>query len=223
MTLRLAIFDVDGTLVDSQNHIHGAMRHAFEARGHVCPPRAEVLSIVGLSLPQAVARLVPQLAEDERLAIVQAYKDSFGLLRAEGPPPLYPGVAAMLDDLAARELMLLGVATGKSRRGLRLMIEAHGLEGIFVTQQTADTHPSKPHPSMIETALAEAGVDAAEAVMIGDTTYDIEMGVAAGVATIGVSWGYHAPAALVAAGAGQIVQHAADLPGAIDAAFAARV
>jgi phosphoglycolate phosphatase len=125
--------------------------------------------------------------------------------RAADPAPLYPGAADLLHRLAKRDDMLLAVATGKSRRGLRALIEHHGLEGIFISLQTADDHPSKPHPSMIAAALAEAGVGAGDAVMIGDTSYDIEMGRAAGVATIGVRWGYHPGAELEAAGAHRMV------------------
>jgi phosphoglycolate phosphatase len=86
---------------------------------------------------------------------------------------------------------MLAVATGKSKRGLDKLIESHGLEGYFLSQQVADFHPSKPHPAMVEACLAETGINAAQAVMIGDTTFDIDMGRAAGVKTIGVSWGYH--------------------------------
>ncbi len=201
--LRLVVFDVDGTLVDSQNHILSAMRRAFDALGVALPPREEVLSIVGLSLPEAMARLVPDLPCDRRDGLVEAYKDSFGALRAETLAPLYPGATDALAALRSQDEVILGVATGKSRRGLDHILRAHGLENSFVTQQVADDHPSKPHPSMLLAACAETG--AAPGVMIGDTSFDIEMGRAAGFATIGVSWGYHRAEALVAAGAGQVI------------------
>jgi len=105
----------------------------------------------------------------------------------------------VLDQLHARDEVLLGVATGKSRRGLDKLIEAHGLEGMFLTQQVSDHHPSKPHPSMIRQALVETGLDAPQAVMIGDTSFDMDMAAAAGVTGIGVSWGYHGREALSAA------------------------
>ncbi len=203
--LRLVVFDVDGTLVDSQDHIHAAMAHAFEAVAQPMPPRAEVLSIVGLSLPEAIARLVPHLPPAIRADIVEAYKQSFGHLRAGRLSPLFDGAAELLAALRARPEMILGVATGKSRRGLSHVLSAHGLEGHFVTTQVADDHPSKPHPAMLHAALAETGIAAGDAVMIGDTTYDMEMGRAAGVHTIGVTWGYHRAEALGAAGAGQVV------------------
>lgn len=203
--MRLVIFDVDGTISDSQAHILHAMSYAYASEGLPAPTRDAVLSIVGLSLPEAVARIAPELSDQRQAAIVAAYKGSYMDARAAQPAPLYPGAEALLRRLAARDDLLLGVATGKSRRGLRALLEHHQLDKLFVTTQVADDHPSKPSPSMIFTALSEAGVDAAHAVMIGDTTFDIDMAGAAGVASIGVRWGYHPVADLIASGAGQIV------------------
>lgn len=214
--LRLVVFDVDGTLVDSQDHIHGAMAHAFAATGHALPPRADILSIVGLSLPEAMARLVPHLPLTAQADLVEAYKGSFGCMRADRLSPLYDGVAELLSKLRAEPETLLGVATGKSRRGLTHMLAGHGLQDHFITTQVADDHPSKPHPSMLLAALAETGVAARDAVMIGDTTYDIRMGCAAGFRTIGVSWGYHRAEALAEAGAGRVVHTTEALALAID-------
>jgi phosphoglycolate phosphatase len=214
---RLIVFDVDGTLIDSQAHILAAMEHAFGASGYPLPPRAAVLGIVGLSLPEAVARLVPDLPAAVRAGIVEAYKASFGQLRAETLSPLYPGAAGALAALAARPRVILGVATGKSRRGLTHVLAAHGLDRLFATTQVADDHPSKPHPSMLLAALADTGTAAGRAVMIGDTTYDIAMGRAAGMATIGVGWGYHPAGDLVAAGADRLIDGFADLVPALDA------
>src|SRR5690606_12728455 len=170
---RLVVFDVDGTLIDSQDHILAAMDHAFAATGATLPAREAVLSIVGLSLPVAVERLVPHLPDGTRADIVAAYKASFGQLRARTLSPLFPGAAEALRALRARPEVMLGVATGKSRRGLSHILDAHGLNAHFVTTQVADDHPSKPHPSMLLAALAETGTEAARAVMIGDTTFDI--------------------------------------------------
>ena len=201
--LRLVIFDVDGTLVDSQGHIVASMTMAFNALGVAVPDRAAILGIVGLSLEVAMPVLAPALTPTQHAALVQGYKDSYRTLRlahgAAEASPLYPGALETLQKLHRHDDILLGIATGKSKRGLDALIEAHGLERMFVTRQCADFHPSKPHPSMIHTALAEAGVDAAHAVMVGDTSYDMDMAQAAGVTGIGVTWGYHAPAALAAA------------------------
>lgn len=201
--LRLVVFDVDGTLVDSQADILGAMAASFAQQGMQPPPRDAVLSIVGLSLDQAMARLVPDLPEPLRAELVAGYKHAYMSARIANDTrqtsPLYPGAREVLDLLAGQSHTLLGVATGKSQRGLDALIKSHGLEGLFVTRQVADHHPSKPHPSMLLAALRETGVDPADAVMVGDTSYDMEMARAAGIRGIGVSWGYHAPDALSAA------------------------
>lgn len=205
MTLRLAIFDCDGTLVDSQHSIVAAMQGAFDAVSLPCPSRGDVLSIVGLSLPEAMARLLPDAEPAFHNEIADHYKQAFHRLRASGSlhEPLYEGIADLLDRLDAAG-WLLAVATGKSDRGLALVLEHHGLTGRFISLQTADRHPSKPHPSMILTALADAGAQAADAVMIGDTSFDMLMGQAAGVRALGVGWGYHAADALLASGAASV-------------------
>lgn len=199
MTVRLVIFDVDGTLVDSQAEILAAMAAAFGTEGLACPDRAAVLNIVGLSLDQAMAVLVPDLPEARRTALVTAYKASYNaarLIHGAAHSPLYPGARAVLDLLRAAPDMALGVATGKSRRGLDGLFAAHGLDPYFVTRQVADDHPSKPHPAMIRAALADTGVAPGDAVMVGDTVFDMDMARAAGVRGIGVTWGYHAADAL---------------------------
>lgn len=212
MTLRLAIFDCDGTLVDSQHAIVAAMRGAFDAVRLPCPDRATCLSVVGLSLTEAMAALVP--AGDAALheAMSAHYKQAFRDLRGAGEAhePLYEGIADLLDALDAAG-WLLAVATGKSDRGLRLMLEQHGLRGRFVSLQTADRHPSKPHPAMIHQALADAGVAAEQAVMIGDTSFDMLMARAANVRALGVGWGYHDAETLREAGARSVAMDSAAL------------
>ncbi|MGB0798386.1 MAG: HAD-IA family hydrolase [Planktomarina sp.] len=188
--LSLILFDVDGTLVDSQAHIFGAMVSAFESQDLPVPPKSDVLSIVGLSLFEAFGVLRPDLDDAKRDALVAAYKNSFMSMRQDRTPsPLYPGARACLDQLGLIDEYLLGVATGKSRRGLDHVLRAHDLGGKFVTEQVADFHPSKPHPAMAQAALDASGAE--RGVMIGDTTYDMEMGRAAGLKTIAVTWGYH--------------------------------
>ncbi len=202
--LKLAVFDVDGTLMDSQDLIVEAMTRAFGGLGVTLPTREQVLSIVGgLSLDRAIAEMMPALSPAEVARAADLYKQSFIALRAEkggeAAAPLYPpGARDALTALAARDEVLLGVATGKAKRGLDHAIGgAHGWQGgLFLTQQTADDHPSKPHPSMLLKCLSDTGgAEASDAVMIGDTTYDIEMGRAAGFRTLGVSWGGYHPVA----------------------------
>lgn len=217
--LRLVIFDVDGTLIDSQAHILAAMQAAFADHGLPAPPRAATLAIVGLSLPVAIARLVPDHPE-AHAGLVTAYKDAFSTLRRspEGAAlsPLFPGARAALDQLAAEDHTLLAIATGKSRRGMDHILELHGLGGLFQSVQVADDHPSKPHPSMIAACLRETGTDPRRAVIVGDTTYDVEMGLAAGIHALGVTWGYHPPEALLRAGAGALLDSFAALPTALE-------
>ena len=198
--LKLAVFDVDGTLCDSQGHILSAMAAAFGAEGLMVPPRETVLSIVGLSLPVAVARLVPDLDRGVQDRLVAAYKSAYTAARIAELAPLYDGIPALIDGLAGRGDVILGIATGKSRRGLDHLLAGHGIAGHFLTRQVADDHPSKPHPAMLLAAIAEAGAAPEATVMIGDTTYDMEMGRAAGARTLAVTWGYHGAGALAATG-----------------------
>lgn len=211
----LLVFDVDGTLVDSQAHIVASLAAAFAAVDLPMPAREVALAVVGLSLPLALRRLAPDIGEAGLDAMIESYKAEFQRLRVggQGASPLYPGTRAMLESLARRPATLLGIATGKSRRGLNHLMESHGLAPLFATMQVADDHPSKPDPSMLFAALRETGAAARHAVMIGDTSFDIEMGRAAGFATIAVTWGYHGPHML--AGADAAISDWAGLPDAL--------
>lgn len=200
---KLVIFDVDGTLVDSQSDIVAAMSEAF-ARAHLPPPsKKSILSIVGLSLDRAVATLAPNVPTALQDQMVTWYKDAYIELRARvgaaESSPLFPGARAALERLEKHPAVLLGVATGKSKRGLDKLFEAHNLAPFFATRQVSDFHPSKPHPSMVQACLSETGVTPDNAVVIGDTSFDMEMAKAAGTGAIGVSWGYHDVSALASA------------------------
>lgn len=215
--LSLVLFDVDGTLVDSQNHIVSAMSDAFASQDLPAPSRTDVLSIVGLSLPQAMAVLDAEGGAARQAALVEAYKDTYMAQRqSEGVSPLYPGARAVLKALQARDEVLLGVATGMSRRGLTHVIAAHDLGALMLTTQTADEHPSKPHPAMVLAAMDDLGVSPARTVFVGDTVYDIEAGLAAKAFTIGVTWGYHGADDLRAAGAHRVIDDFAELIPMID-------
>lgn len=204
---RLALFDCDGTLVDSQANICLAMEHAFDAAGLMPPPRERTRRIVGLSLVEAMRSLLPEHDDSLHRDLAERYKAAFFTLRGNGlvDEPLYDGITGVLSKLD-EDGWMLGVATGKSDRGLERCLDTHAIRGLFVTLQTADRHPSKPHPSMVYQAMAEAGADPKSTVMIGDTVYDIHMGKAAGCRTIGVNWGYHPVAELREAGADMIAE-----------------
>jgi len=219
VTNKLALFDCDGTLVDSQANICQAMEAAFRLHGLAAPARPAIRRIVGLSLVEAMRGLLPDANDARHHALAADYKAAFRQMRASGEmdeEPLFDGMVAALDVLAA-DGWLFGVATGKSDRGLAHVLDVHGIAGRFVTLQTADRHPSKPHPSMIETAMAEAGAAPETTVMIGDTSYDMLMARAAGARALGVAWGYHPPEELRAAGAHAVAQDVADLPAHMEA------
>lgn len=211
---RLVIFDCDGTIVDSQHLICAAMAEAFADAGLPAPSSGLVRRVVGLRLDEAIARLLPASEVGRAEALAEAYKACFLRLRNDPAAPqdtLYPAARETIAALARGDY-LLGVATGKSRRGLQVTLERHGLIHFFVTLQTVDDAPGKPDPTMVRRAMAEAGAAAHETVVIGDTVFDMMMAANAGVRALGAGWGYHEPDELIAAGAAEMVQHFADLP-----------
>jgi len=218
MSVRLAVFDCDGTLVDGQADVCAAMEAAFAAAGLAPPPRSATRRIVGLSLPEAMRRLHPAGGTERHDALAAHYRDAYRERRAGGliDEPLFDGMAGLLERLAA-DGWRLGVATGKSDRGLAHCLAAHGIAGRFVTLQTADRHPSKPHPAMLEAAIAAVGAARGDTVMIGDTAYDMAMARAAGTRAIGVAWGYHDAEELIAAGAEAVADDAAGLGDLLEA------
>lgn len=209
------MLDCDGTLVDSQYRIIACMNTAFQAFDLHLPAAADVRGVVGLSLEEAIGRLLPP-ASELVAPLAAVYRRAFRSLResAPEPEPLYDGAAEAIRRLDAAGF-LLGVATGKSRRGLDAVLAAHGLSSYFVTLQTADLHPGKPDPAMLRQAMAEAGAEGTSTVMVGDTTFDMEMARRAGAAAIGVGWGYHPPAALPPAGASVVIDGFGELAGAV--------
>ncbi|KZM48623.1 HAD-IA family hydrolase [Labrenzia sp. OB1] len=214
----LIIFDVDGTLVDSQNTILHGLQVGFEAVGLPMPDRKTALSIVGRSLEEAFADLVGEAHADKAPEMADAYRASKISRRGLGLDidPLYPGARQAVERLHGQDDILLGIATGKAMRGVRHMQDTHDLHDRFVTIQTADTSPSKPHPDMIFKAMAETGVEPHRTLMIGDTGFDMAMARAAGAHAIGVTWGYHDHTQLTEGGANRIIQGFEDLDSALN-------
>jgi phosphoglycolate phosphatase len=199
---RLAIFDCDGTLVDSGATIYAALKESLRQNGLDVPPPSVCRRVIGLSLTEAMAALLPDASAELHIKLSEDYKRAFMRLRAAGQveEPLFDGVLKLLDALEA-DSWLLAVATGKSDRGLKHCLDLHGIHARFVSLQTADRHPSKPHPSMVEQAIAEAGAAPETTIVVGDTSFDMAMAANAGAAGIGAGWGYHEAEELIEAGA----------------------
>ncbi len=221
--LRLVMFDFDGTLVDSQWAIAQVMGEAFASAGLPAPAVEHVRRVIGLRLEAAIARLLPADAVEGEAVLGDAgdgltarlaasYRDAFFRLhtRPEFHEPLIDGAKNALEALDHPEVFL-GIATAKGRRALAASLERHGIGRHFATLKTADDGPSKPHPQILLDAMAEFGVAPARTLVVGDTTYDMEMAVNAGARALGVAWGYHAPQDLLAAGAERVLQSFADM------------
>ena len=221
--LKLAVLDCDGTIVDSKSAIVTSMTAAFVNVDLAPPKPEEIVRIVGLNLADAMDVLLQGQKPEKVPTLVDAYREVATQHRAGGQweNPLYPDAKEVIQALNASG-WLLGVATGKSKRGLDAVFDTHEIGHHFVTVQTSDIGPGKPAPDMLYRALRETGVEARNTVMIGDTTFDMEMAVNAGVSAIGVSWGYHTDRDLLAAGARAIVHGFQDLPGVLESTIGAR-
>jgi phosphoglycolate phosphatase len=210
--LRLVVFDLDGTIVDSQANIVRAVAEVARILGLPGPPVEQVPRVIGLSLAEALAQLFPGVDTSTHRDLDREYREAFVRLRASPDyrEPLFAGTHEILDALE-RSGFLLGIATGKAKRGVNHVLNLHGLTGRFVTVQTPEDAPGKPHPGMVLQAMSETGVEPQNTVMVGDTTFDIHMGLAAGVKTVGVSWGNHPVEDLRVAGAHRLIDRLDDL------------
>lgn len=212
--MKLVLFDCDGTLVDSVALIHEVMVRTFRQFGKAEPSVAATKAIIGLTLDIAIARIDGKPhADTEAVAMMAHYKDIFLGVRGElgFHEPLFPGIAELIAALTVRDDVLIGAVTGKSRRGLDMVLETHGFTSHFFVSRTADDCPSKPHPAMVTECCDQAGFVPADTVVIGDAVYDMQMAKAAGATAIGVSWGYASVEQLWAAGADAVVDRPADI------------
>jgi len=216
--LKLVLFDADGTLIDSQAIIHASMTRTFEDFGHRPPSLFDTKSIVGLSLEIAIARLLDRLRDEMTCKMTAKYKANFLDLveLPEYETRLFPGIRDLIETLSKRENVLIGMVTGKSRAGIDRFLDSQGFRPHFVTSRCADDCPSKPHPAMVLECCDDVGIEPASSVVIGDTSFDIEMAKSAGATALGVAWGYHDTHLLEKAGANDIAHTADDLLTLID-------
>jgi phosphoglycolate phosphatase len=209
--VKLVIFDFDGTLVDSRKLIIESNRVVFGEFGFALPSEDECFALVGMSLELVLPRLAGPDAPVEKM--LATYRRLLPLLRADTAFAEVPfgGAADLLAALAEHKDVRLGIATGHVFHAIAPALERFGWQRHFCTVQTSDKAPSKPHPGMVLQALGEAGVKAKDAIMIGDTEFDVEMARAADVRAVAVSWGYHRPDRLHGAGASLIVNDMSEL------------
>lgn len=185
----LFIFDWDGTLIDSTGHIIAAMQQAAQELRFPVLSDAAVQNIIGLGLPEAILALYPELDEAARQELKLGYAKHYIALNEE-PPELFVGVADTLNHLKESGHHV-AVATGKNRRGLQRVLGQLDMLDYFHATRCADETQSKPHPQMLHELLLELKAPVEQAVMIGDTEYDMAMALQAGMPRIGVDYGAH--------------------------------
>ncbi len=210
--IKLAVFDCDGTLVDSQAAIVSIMSQAFAAEGRPTPTAHSIRRTIGLPLMDAIALLAPDADEARVHRLREGYRDIARSVQQQHDhhEPLFEGARETLDRLMKAGWML-AVATGKGRRGLISTLTRHDMLERFLSLHTADDGPGKPDPTMLLNAMAFAGAAPEDTVMIGDTSFDMQMAANAGVRGLGVVWGYHPREELVASGAHAIADTYAHL------------
>lgn len=204
---RTVVFDLDGTLVDSRAAIVGAARAALAAHGLPPPPDAAVLDAIGLPLADVLARFVPASARGLLPEVVDAYRHAYVALDRHPRP--FDGVVAVLDALRGRDL---AVATGKSVAGAERVLAELGWRDRFAVVVGHESVPRpKPHPDMVHAVWAALPAAPSDTVVIGDTTFDLDMGRAAGAVTCAVTWGNHPEARLRASAPDFVVHTPAEL------------
>ncbi len=187
--VKVVIFDWDGTVMDSVAKIVNSVQLAAERLALPVPTAHAAKQIIGLSLDPAFKTLFPQSSAAERELLAEHYKDIYSNVDRT-PTPLFAGADHVFTTLRQRGYQL-AVATGKARRGLDRMFAETKTGHHFVTSRCSDEAQSKPHPQMLEHILAELQLTPAQAVMVGDSRYDLMMAHSIGMHRIGVTHGVH--------------------------------
>jgi len=201
----LILFDCDGTLTDSNHLIVRAIRGAFSDMGLLAPSEGEVLQALGMSLQGVLEALLKRQASGVDVdisALAQAYREHYWA--GEADIVLYPNVLETLAILKQRGYWM-AIVTGKSKAGLMRVFERFPLQDYILTWRTADCCPSKPHPAMAEECMRELGVDAMHTTLVGDAHFDIRMAQTAGIASLGVAFGFDDGHILLQEGAQAVV------------------
>ena len=213
--MKLIVFDLDGTLLDSHAYLDMTFAETFTAEG-LLPPDSEALRrVTGLSLERAM-QILSGLDGDALASLTARYRTVYhsrvGTIETE---PLFEGMREAVLALFARPDTLLGIATGKGLPGVERFLSLHGFTDHFVTRQTPNDNPSKPHPGMLLRAMEETGARAKDTLMIGDTSYDMEMARSAGTLALGVAWGSHPAEELRDSGAHMVIDEPSALVDAV--------
>ncbi len=215
--MKLVVFDLDGTLIDTVSLFIASISCALDKMGQPVPDEKTLRSISGLGMQAGIGRIAPDLGKDEFDELIRRYREE-SLARASKSrqEELFPGAREVLQNLQEREDFLMAVATGKALDSTERILKHHDIKGLFTSIHTPDTNIAKPHPDMIASAMEIVDADPERTVMIGDTTHDMKMAVAAGVRALGVSWGYHEPDELKGAGADMVIDEMDQLIPAVD-------
>ena len=211
--MRLIVFDCDGTLVDSQQTIITATETALGEFDFQAPPRRDILYAVGLPVDVALRRHAPDASDDQILNMLDIYRETYQHLvqQEDRGQVMFEGMREQIVELGQMDDTLLGIITMKSRRGLNRVVDAYDIRQYFQVLKSADDGPGKPAPDLMLDAMAETGVTAEQALMVGDTSFDIMMAKAAGARAVGVAWGYQTVDELEDSGADAIADTHEDL------------
>ncbi len=209
---KLVVFDMDGTLVDTTATIVDCWKRALSRCSLRIPADDEIRGRIGQAIVTSLPGLLPETSAEDLERFLAAYREVYVNTVTATPPPLFPGVRRLLNELNAADIAT-GIATSKSRSGLDRALAADQLEDAFPPslRATADDGPSKPHPKMLLDLLERTWHEAGDALMVGDTTFDLDMAHAAGVRAVAVTCGAHDRATLAASRPDAIVATAAEV------------